>query len=78
MDLDNIDLAKVMGGSATGAVAAAVHVFLAGLLISPLMWGSLFYGMGAGFVLGDLVLMIVLGGLMGAVGAFLALQIKSG
>lgn len=77
MDLENIDVAKLMGGSATGAVAAVIHVILAGLVISPLMWGSLFYGMGAGFVLGDLVLMVVIGGLLGGIGAFLALQIKS-
>ena len=76
MDLQDLDMAKIIGGSATGAVAAVVHVLLAGLLVSPLMYGNLFCHLGAGGILGDIIIMIVIGGLMGALGAFVALNVK--
>jgi hypothetical protein len=41
------------------------------------MYGNLFYYQGAGAILADIIVMIIIGGLMGAIGAFVALNMKA-
>jgi hypothetical protein len=77
MNLEELDLEKLVGGFAVGSATAVVHVLLAGIIISPLMYGSLFYYQGPLAIIGDLVLMFIVGGLLGAIGAFVALQMKT-
>jgi succinate dehydrogenase/fumarate reductase cytochrome b subunit len=79
LNTGELDMEKIVGGAAVGGVAALIHHFIAGVVIAPIMWGSLFYGEGglAGGIAADTVVMVIVGLVMGAIGAFLALYIGS-
>jgi hypothetical protein len=76
MNFEDLDMEKLIGGFAVGSAAAVFHVLLAGIIVSPLMYGNLFYSQGALAIFGDLVLMFIVGGVLGTIGAFVALQMK--
>jgi hypothetical protein len=77
MNFEDLDMQNLVGGFAVGSAVAVIHILLAGIIVSPLMYGSLFYHQGALGIIGDLILMFIVGGVLGAIGAFVALQIKA-
>ncbi len=80
MDPQSMDMEKILGGSALGATVALLHHLIAGLIIAPVMWGSIFYYEGPGmigFVISDTIVMVIIGGVMGAIGAFVALTMEA-
>jgi hypothetical protein len=77
MNFEDLDMKKLLGGFAVGSMVAVAHVLLAGIIVSPLMYGNLFYHQGALAIIGDLILMFIVGGVLGAIGAFAALQMRA-
>jgi hypothetical protein len=77
MNPEDLDIEKLVGGFAVGSAAAIIHVLLAGIIVSPLMYGNLFYHQGVLAIIGDLILMFIVGGVLGTIGAFIALQMKT-
>lgn len=81
MDPEAIDLQKIMGGAILGGTVAFLHHIIAGVIIAPIMSGSLFYAGGPGmlgFIISDTVVMTVIGVILGAIGAFVALNFQIG
>jgi hypothetical protein len=81
MDPEDLDLEKIMGGAILGATVAFLHHIIAGVIIAPIMSGSLFYAGGPGmlgFIISDTVVMTLVGAVLGAIGAFVAPYIEIG
>ena len=64
-------------GALAGAIVGFIHALLAGAIIAPLMTGSFFYSYGVGIIgamISEIIKDVILGGIMGAIGAYVALR----
>jgi len=76
MDFGDKEIQGVITGAVGGLSAGFIHALIAGLIIAPLMTGHVFYSYGfdvLGAMVGELIKDVVIGAIMGALGAFIAM-----
>ena len=69
---------NIINGAFAGATIGIIHALIAGLIIAPIMTGTIFYSYEGNLIIAmlvDVIRDIALGGAMGAIGAFLALYL---
>jgi hypothetical protein len=75
----SVAIDRLYRGILSGAIVGFLHTIVADGLIGTLMTGRFFYAHGGniiGVVVGETVKNIILGGVLGALGAYIAITIK--
>jgi hypothetical protein len=78
MALSDQNVKWLVTGAVVGAVVGLIHALIAGLVIAPLMTGTLFYSWGdnlIGTILVEFIRDAGLGAVMGGIGAFAAIYL---
>ena len=79
MEFGNKEIDGLITGALGGLTVGFIHALIAGIIIAPLMEGSLFYSYGhdvIGAMFGEIIKDIILGAVMGAIGAFVAIYLS--
>ena len=75
----SFEIDRLYRGILSGAIVGLLHTIVADGVIATLMTGRFFYFYGGsliGAVIGETIQNIILGGILGAIGAYIALQTK--
>ena len=79
MDFGTKEREGLITGALGGLTVGFIHALIAGVIIAPLMTGHLFYSYGAnvfGAMIREIIQDILLGAVMGAIGAFVAIYLS--